>query len=332
MTVVVNGRFLPQPPGGLQRTARSLLAALREVGVDLEVLSPAPDPLADRVLAAPPGRGGGQVWEQVLLPRAARGRKLLSLANTAPLASGRSTVLVHDLAPLVGPQWFRRDMQLYGRLVLAAARRAERVLTVSDAVAGELRQRGVDRVCVVPPAVDPLFVPAAAEAVAAIRARLRLDLPYLVLPGWADPRKDVATAVAASQAVPSQHLLVLVGARRSVFTPVATPGAPHVRVLGHVPDDDLRALLTGATALLYPSRYEGFGLPPLEAAACGTPSLVSDLPVLRESTAGTATFVPAGDVGAWTRALQAALEQPPSAPPRPTRTWAEAAAEVAALL
>lgn len=332
MTVVVNGRFLPQRPGGLQRTARSLLAALREAGADLEVLSPAADPLADRVLPAPPGRGGGQLWEQVRLPRAARGRAVLSLANTAPLASGRSTVLVHDLAPLAGPQWFRRDMQLYGRLVLAAARRAQRVLTVSEAAAGELRERGIADVAVVRPAVDPLFTPASPEEVASVRARLRLDVPYLLLPGWADPRKDVATALAASRAVASPHLLVLVGSGRSVFAKVPTPAGQHVRVLGHVTDADLRALLTGATALLYPSRYEGFGLPPLEAAACGTPSVVSDLPVLRESTGGAATFVPAGDVDAWARAMTAALEHPPAAPPRPTRTWADAAAEVAALL
>lgn len=334
MTVVVNGRFLTQRPGGLQRTARSLLAALRAAGVDIEVLAPAADPLADRVLPAPPGRGGGQLWEQVRLPHAARGRPLLSLTNTAPLASARSTVLVHDLAPLVGPQWFRQDMQLYGRLVLAAARRAELVLTVSESVAGELRRRGVPdrRIAVVPPAVDPFFAPASAGEVASVRARLRLDVPYLLLPGWADPRKDVATALAASQMVASPHLLVLVGSGRSVFAPVPTPAGPRVRVLGHVPDDDLRALLTGATALLYPSRYEGFGLPPLEAAACGRPSVVSDLPVLRESTGGAATFVPAGDVDAWARAMTAVLEHPPAAPPRPTRTWADAAAEMAAQL
>ncbi|MGZ6801697.1 MAG: glycosyltransferase family 4 protein [Mycobacteriales bacterium] len=331
MSVVVNGRFLPQRPGGLQRTARSLLQALAPQ-LPLDVVSPRPDPLASVVLAAPGGRLGGQLWEQVLLPRHARGRRLLSLANTAPLAAGASVVLVHDLAPLVGPQWFHPSMRAYGRLVLTGARRAELVLTVSQAVRGELLARGVRRVEVVRPAVDPLFAPAPAADVARVRERYGR---YALVVGWADPRKDLATAVAAHLAVAPAlpHRLLLVGGRRGVFAPVAVPRAPSVEVLDHVGDEALRALLTAADVLLYPSRYEGFGLPPLEAAACGTPSLVSDLPVLRESAGGSATFVAAGDVAAWARALRTALEAPapPGGGPEP-RTWDDVAREVAALL
>lgn len=330
MTTVVNGRFLPQRPGGLQRTARSLLEALRPL-VPLEIVSPAPDPLADVVLVAPRGRAGGQVWEQVLLPRHAAGRPVLSLANTAPLASRRSTVLVHDLAPLVGPQWFHPTMGVYGRLVLAAARRAALTVTVSESVRQELLARGVRKVEVVRPAVDPLFTPAAAAEVARVQTNYGR---YVVLVGWADPRKDLATALAAHLAVVADlpHRLVLVGAGRGVFAGVRTPVASTVSVLPHVSDDELRALLTGAVALLYPSVYEGFGLPPLEAAACGTPSLVSDLPVLRESTLGLATFVPVGDVSAWAAALHSALSSPSRVVPAAGRTWADAAAELAALL
>ncbi len=328
--IVVNGRFLPQRPGGLQRTARSLLEALRPL-VDLDVVSPAADPLADRVLAAPRGRAGGQVWEQVLLPRHARGRPILSLANTAPLAGRRSIVLVHDLAPLVGPQWFHPTMRVYGRLVLAAAQRAELVVTVSEAVRGELLGWGVRRVEVVRPAVDPLFRPAPAADVQRMQTE---HGRYVVLVGWADPRKDLATALAAHLAVAAEipHRLVLVGAGRGVFAPVRSPEGPSISALSHVSDAELTALLTGAEALLYPSLYEGFGLPPLEAAACGTPSLVSDLPALRESTAGRATFVRAGDVPAWTAALRAALAAPARVAPGPVRTWSDAAAELAALL
>ncbi len=330
MTTVVNGRFLPQRPGGLQRTARSLLEELRLL-VPLEVVAPAPDPLADVVRAAPAGRAGGQLWEQVLLPRQAAGRPVLSLANTAPLASRRSTVLVHDLAPLVGPQWFHPSMRVYGRLVLAAARRAALTVTVSESVRRELLDRGVRRVEVVRPAVDPSFRPAPEAAVARVRAQ---HGRYVVLVGWADPRKDVATALAAHLAVTPElpHRLLLVGSGRGVFADVKAPGAPTVSVLSHVPDDELRALLTGAEALVYPSLYEGFGLPPLEAAACGTPAIVSDLPVLRESTQGLATFVPAGDVDAWAAALRGALSAPARVVAPAGRTWADAAGELAALL
>jgi glycosyltransferase involved in cell wall biosynthesis len=330
MTTVVNGRFLQQRPGGLQRTARSLLEALQPL-LPLEVVAPAPDPLADVVRAAPPGRGGGQVWEQVLLPRQAHGRSVLSLANTAPLISRRSTVIVHDLAPLVGPQWFHPSMRVYGRLVLAVARRSALTVTVSTSVQQELLARGVRRVEVVRPAVDPLFRPAPAQEVAQVQAQ---HGRYVVLVGWADPRKDLATALAAHLSVVDRHphRLLLVGAGRGVFTPVRPPAAPSVSVLEHIGDQQLRALLTGAEVLLYPSLYEGFGLPPLEAAACGTPSIVSDLPVLRESAKGQATFVPAGDVEAWATALEQALASPTRVAPPVPRSWLDAARELATLL
>jgi glycosyltransferase involved in cell wall biosynthesis len=170
--------------------------------------------------------------------------------------------------------------------------------------------------------------PAPAVAVDTSRARHSLDRPYVVCVGWADPRKDVATALAASARVQEPHDVVLVGRPHPTFAPVALPHAPNVRPLGYVDDGELRALLTGAAALLYPTRYEGFGLPPLEAVACGTRALVSDLPVLHESAGASATYVPPGDVDAWAEALCAALrgDLPVGAPP--AWTWDDAARQL----
>ena len=149
--------------------------------------------------------------------------------------------------------------------------------------------------------------------------------------GWADPRKDVATAVAAHLRAGTERL-VLVGATRGVFAAVDQPVHPSVTVLPHVTDDELRTLMTGAQALLFPSRYEGFGLPPQEAAACGTPAIVSDLPVLRE-TAPDAVFAPVGDVEAWATAIESVVTATATASRfRARRTWSDAAAELAALL
>jgi glycosyltransferase involved in cell wall biosynthesis len=132
-SVVVNGRFLRATPTGLHRVARSLLDAAMAAGLDAELVTP-PESSS---------RLGAHLWEQVVLPRVAGERPVLSLVNTAPVFARHGVVLVHDLAPLVGPHWFSREMRVYGQLVIAAARRAELVLTVSDVIAGELRARGV---------------------------------------------------------------------------------------------------------------------------------------------------------------------------------------------
>jgi glycosyltransferase involved in cell wall biosynthesis len=331
--LVVNGRFLRAPATGLHRAGRSLLHAARDGGLDFEVMAPTgvDDDLVDRLLPAPPGRGSDHLWEQLVLPVHTRGRPVLSVANTAPLASRHGIVWVHDLAPLVGPQWFSRTMQVYGHIVLAAARRAEHVLAPSQQVADELTGRGVTApVTVLRQAVEPEFVAAGADEVQRSRERFGLDRDYLLFVGWADPRKDVATAVAAHRVVAARrpHDLVLVGLQHRVFRPVAVPPLPTVRQVGYVDETSLRALLTGATALLYPSRYEGFGRPPLEAWRCGTTALVSDVPAIREATLGRATYVPPGAVGAWADAIEAALAGSVPVPEPDPWTWAQAAQQL----
>jgi glycosyltransferase involved in cell wall biosynthesis len=337
VTIAVNGRFLRGTPTGLHRVARSLLDAARARGLAAEVFAPTgvDDARVDRVLASPPGLAGDHLWEQVVLPAATRGRVVLSLANTAPVAAGRGGVMVHDLAPLVGPHWFAPRMRVYGRIALLAARRAEQVFTVSRQVAEELHTRGVTApIAVVHNAVDDDVRPSSIAEVARVRDRLGLREPYLLFIGWADPRKDVATAVAAhlqaARVVP--HQLVLTGLQHRNFAPVTIPREAGIVTAGYVDDADLRALLTGAAALLYPSRYEGFGTPPLEAWACGVPAVVSDIAVLRESTEGRAVYVPPGDVNAWAAAVLAVLHEDIRAPAPSTRTWQTAAGELVSVL
>jgi glycosyltransferase involved in cell wall biosynthesis len=333
VTVVVNGRFLRGTPTGLHRVGRSLLDAARAQGLDAEVLAPpgVDDARVTRAVPGPVGGVGDHIWEQLYLPRAAHGLPLLSLTNTAPALARRGFVLVHDLAPLVGPQWFTPRVRVYGRLVLAAARRAEGVITVSEVVADELRDRGVSApVTVVHNAVDADVRPVDEHTVERTLHRLSVQRPYVLFVGWADPRKDVATAIAAHRlAVAHQpHQLVLTGLAHRNFASVDVPDLQTIRRLGYVPDEDLHALLTGAAALVYPSRYEGFGTPPLEAWACGTPALVADIPVLRESTDDRAVYVPVGDADAWADAIGAAVRGDISAPSASSRTWSDAAAEL----
>jgi glycosyltransferase involved in cell wall biosynthesis len=321
MTVVVDGRVLGGRATGIQRVARGLLDAAE--GLHLRVLAPAgvTDPRVDRVLRVRNAR----LWEQVVLPAAAGRRTVLSLANTAPLAAQHSVVFVHDLAPQHEPSWFVPQMRWYARTVALAARRADHVLVPSAAIRAELvAELGIaaDQVHVIRPAVSGS--PASPAAVTA----LGLTEPYAVLVGWGDPRKDLATALAAHRKVVGElpHQLVLVGHAHPNLAPVAAPDDPTVRVLGRLSDEQLSAVLTGAAVLLHPSRYEGFGLPPLEAWAHGTPALIGDVPAVREATYDLAPVLPLGDVDAWAHALLGALQTRLPVPVVPEWTWRDAAA------
>jgi glycosyltransferase involved in cell wall biosynthesis len=327
MTVVVDGRVLRGPATGIQRVARGLLDAADHL--PLRVLAPAgtDDPRVDQRLPVRSSR----VWEQLVLPAAAGRRPVLSLANTAPVAAWRSVVFVHDLGPQLHPEWFAPRMAWYARTVAASVRHAHRVLVPSEEVRRQVTEvlgKDLERVRVVRPAVQGS--PPSPEAVAAARTRYGLDGPYAVLVGWADPRKDLATALAAHRLVRDDvpHELVLVGRPHPNLAPVAVPDDASVRLLGGLPDEDLRAVLAGAEVLLHPSRFEGFGLPPLEAWSCGTPALIADVPSVREATEDRAPVLPVGDVAAWATALASALEHPLPVPELPAWTWSDAAEEL----
>jgi alpha-1,3-rhamnosyl/mannosyltransferase len=199
--------------------------------------------------------------------------------------------------------------------------RADRVIVPTRFIRDELTEvhgLGPERVRVVPEGVDPGFRPRAAAETAAPLARHGLRPGgYLLSVGTLEPRKNLETLVAAVADLPAtvrrRWPLVLVGAPGWRDSGLAGRLAPLVRegsakVLGHVPDPDLRALYAGARGVAYLSTYEGFGLPCLEAMASGAPLLISTAPALREVTAGAGLEAPAGDVDAVRQQLQRLLE------------------------
>ena len=227
-----------------------------------------------------------------------------------PLRRAAGVVTVHDLAYLRFPETVDRQVLRYRDLVPDALRRAAAVVTVSAAVRDELcAQYRLDPslVVVAPNGVDPSWLTATP---ADTSARLRLGLPvrYLLFVGNVEPRKGLPTLArahaAARRADPDVPPLVLVGpAGWGDAWQGEPPDDRDVVRLGYLPEEDLRSVVAGAVALCLPSRYEGFGLPVLEALACGTPALASDLPVHREIGGEHPTYVPVGDVDAWSQAL-----------------------------
>jgi glycosyltransferase involved in cell wall biosynthesis len=241
----------------------------------------------------------GHAWEQLVLPAAARrARLILSPANLAPLAGRRNVVYVHDAAPFREPAWFGRA---YGAWHRTALRRicagARLLLAPSEFVKGELQDvLGVpgERVRVVPPGVDARFTPDAGPAPAGLDGRYVLGL------GTASARKNLALLGRIAPALAAEGLrVVLAGSTRGYLR--QEPAG--VRSLGYVAEADLPALYAGAAALAMPSLYEGFGLPCVEAMACGTPVVASDRAALPEACGGAALLADPLDPDAFAEAI-----------------------------
>jgi glycosyltransferase involved in cell wall biosynthesis len=214
-------------------------------------------------------------------------------------------VTIHDFTYARQPHTMAaRHAGLMRAHTAAAVASARRVIADSAAVAREFASRYGRRADVVPLGVDPRFRPATADEVARARERHGLRKPYVLAVGTLEPRKQWPSAVRAharlSQLNGWRGELAVAGGRGWGFD--ARPER-DVRWLGFVDDADLPALYTGAEALVAPSLYEGFGLPLVEAMACGTPVVCSDIPVFREVAGDAATYSAAGDADAMAASL-----------------------------
>ncbi len=315
MKLGVNGRFYAARVTGVQRFAlevASRLLADATLFLPAGVEPPRDLPPGARVVR---GRLAGHAWEQLELPGLARRAgcdTVLHMAGTAPLGASGDVLVVHDVLPLTHPRWFALGFRVWRGVVLRrAAPRAGRVVTVSEWARREIvRTLGVpaERVVVAPQGLDPFHAPAAPDAVAEVRARRGLPGPFLLTVGAGDPRKNlpflgrVLRRWRERGAEPPPLVVVGRPSPRLFTSAEGWPGGVDVRVLGRVDDTELHALYTAASALCFPSLAEGFGRPPLEAVACGTPAVVADYAAAGEVLGGAARIVPLRP-DAWVDAL-----------------------------
>ncbi|HWX96305.1 MAG TPA: glycosyltransferase family 1 protein [Solirubrobacteraceae bacterium] len=227
-------------------------------------------------------------------------------------------VTIHDLASLKRrSEYLRTGLRL--RLRHLAVQRAACVIVPTDAVAHDavthLRLEP-ERVLVIPEAADPAMYPRPPKETAAVRERFGLPERYLVWVGslqHPDPGRHLAKLAATPRTLP----LVFVGPTRPWAHEL-----PDVILTGHVADEELAAIYSGAHALVLPSNHGGCGLQAVEALACGTPVVACEVPALREVLGERATFVQPGDMRALIAAAESATR--PAPPPLPW-TWEDAA-------
>jgi glycosyltransferase involved in cell wall biosynthesis len=225
-----------------------------------------------------------------------------------PAYRGRAVLTVHDLSyerhpRLMGP----RDRFLFRTLVPRSVRRADRVLTGSEWTKHDLIERyGVDegRIAVTPYGVDPLFTPEGPARTG--------GPPYALFVGAIQPRKDPLTALEALARIDSGLRLLITGPEKSggdeVRAAIERLGlGGRVELTGHVSRDELAALYRDAACFVFPSRYEGFGLPVLEAMASGIPVVASNAGALPEVAGDAAILVEPGDPVALADGIERAL-------------------------
>ncbi len=269
-----------------------------------------------------------------------------------PFRRIRSVFTVHDVIPQLLPEFHLPLNRWYLTLMFPRfLRRADAVIAVSECTKRDtVRLYGVpeERIHVIYEGVDPRFRPARDHAVLQqVRGRYHLPQEYILYVGTIEPRKNLTRLLEAYHALRQEgfpHKLVFVGAKGWLYQPVFDRmrelGLEDDVILpGYITDEDLPAIYAGASLFVFPSLYEGFGLPPLEALACGVPAVVSDASSLPEVVGDAALKVPPEDTAALAHAMERVLSDAELAQrlaaAGPDRaglfTWEKAAEETVAL-
>lgn len=322
--IAVNGRFLARPVTGVDRVAEEMLRAFDRLigagapeieGMDVSILTPERTQRSlglDHIQEIKVGRRSGHFWEQAELPGASKGRWLLNLCNTGPLATASSLVVIHDAQVFQSPKSYSRAFRLfYKGLLPLLGRRAAAVVTVSRFSRSEIERYGIvprGKSVVIANGSDHVDRLEADETT--LERHKLVAGRYCLALGSLSPHKNLATLLKADalrESSSSMPLVIAGGTNSQVFAGAGLPVRGDERVLGRVSDGELKALYQNAAVLLFPSFFEGFGLPPLEAMRCGCPVIASTAAAVKETCGDAALYADPSQPAEWARQIDRLL-------------------------
>lgn len=316
--IVINARFVTQELRGVQRFAEQTCLALKRLRNDLVFVAPHGIKMSESAEALGVqciGRNSGHLWEQLDLPLylMRHGRPLLvSLSSTAPMFYGNQIATHHDINYVRYPQSYSRAFRtVYRTVTPILLRHLKALITVSNFSRGEIAQfygYPEKRIFIVPNATGDAFRPGLAPA---------QDPRYLLAVSSPSVHKNFNRMIQAFMTLRGHDDLQLhiVGAANEIF---AAPELqrlacrdPRIRFLGRLSDEELIKQYQGATAFVFPSLYEGFGIPPLEAQACGCPVLAANAASIPEVLQASALYFDPLDVSHMASAMERILTDVP---------------------
>ncbi|PKK83752.1 MAG: glycosyltransferase family 1 protein [candidate division Zixibacteria bacterium HGW-Zixibacteria-1] len=290
--MIVNARFLTQRLTGVQRHAIEMSLALKEIHPDIKFVAPKNiihKDIAEQLKAKVIGRFTGYLWEQYELPmymkKHASGKILINLANTAPVASKNKVATIHDTAPLRHPEWYSWKFAAAYKLLIPRVAKSSRIIfsdsNFSKSEIADLFGIDHDKIIVIYCGVGQQFQSAISD-----EQNISPE-DYILCVASLEPRKNFIRLVKAFNHLKSHNLkLVIAGSSSSIFADnklhKMLDDSKRIEFTGYIDDDRLIELYQEARLFVYPSLYEGFGLPPLEAMACGCPCAVSNAGSLPE--------------------------------------------------
>ena len=320
--MIVNARFLTKRITGLERYAIGVSLRLKSLSPGSEFIAPHDVIHKEhaRTLAVKTvGYSTGHVWEQTELPvylTANRSPLLLGLTNTGPLTYPNQVVVIHDLAFLREPGWFSKKAALsFKYLVSGVVKIARHIITNS-----EFTKKEVIELLGVSPEKISVAYPAVPENILRLTSVQHENKygDYILTLSSLDPRKNLKSLIRAYRqlGLKDVKLVVAGGENPNVFGRHAfdlraiTDKDTNIQFTGYLSDDQIVGLYQNARLFVYPSLYEGFGFPPLEAMACGCPVVASNSSSLPEALGSAALYSDTGKIEKLAETISKALSEP----------------------